>query len=59
MSFFENITEKAKMYANIAAEKAKDVAEVAADKAKDVNWRWAMPSAPTSSTSCLSSECPR
>ncbi len=36
MSFFDNITEKAKMYANIAAEKAKDVAEVAADKAKDV-----------------------
>lgn len=36
MSFFENITEKAKLYANIAAEKAKDVAEVAADKAKDV-----------------------
>ena len=36
MSFFENFTEKAKMYANMAAEKAKDVAEVAADKAKDV-----------------------
>ena len=36
MSFFENFTEKAKLYANIAAEKAKDVAEVAADKAKDV-----------------------
>ena len=36
MSFFENFTEKAKMYANIAAEKARDVAEVAADKAKDV-----------------------
>ena len=36
MSFFDNITEKAKMYANIAAEKAKDVAEVAADKAKDM-----------------------
>ena len=36
MSFFDNITEKAKLYANIAAEKAKDVAEVAADKAKDV-----------------------
>ena len=36
MSFFDNITEKAKMYANIAAEKAKDVAEVAADKAKDI-----------------------
>ena len=36
MSFFDNITEQAKMYANIAAEKAKDVAEVAADKAKDV-----------------------
>ena len=36
MSFFENFTEKAKMYANMAAEKANDVAEVAADKAKDV-----------------------
>ena len=36
MSFFDNITEKAKLYANIAAEKAKDVAEVAADKAKDM-----------------------
>ncbi len=36
MSFFENITEKAKLYANIAAEKAKDVAEAAADKARDV-----------------------
>ena len=36
MSFFDNITEQAKMYANIAAEKAKDVAEVAADKAKDM-----------------------
>ena len=36
MSFFDNITEKAKLYANIAAEKAKDVAEVAAYKAKDV-----------------------
>ena len=36
MSFFDNITEKAKQYANIAADKAKDVAEVAADKAKDV-----------------------
>ena len=39
MSLFDNlnnITEKAKMYANIAAEKAKDVAGVAADKAKEV-----------------------
>ena len=36
MSFFENISEKAKLYANIAAEKAKDVAEAAADKARDV-----------------------
>lgn len=36
MSIFENFTEKAKKYANIAAEKAKDVAEVAADRAKDV-----------------------
>ena len=29
MSFFENITEKAKQYANIAADKAKDVKETA------------------------------
>ena len=29
MSFFENITEKAKQYANIAADKAKDVAGAA------------------------------
>ena len=36
MSFFENITEKAKQYANIAADKAKDVAGAAADKARDV-----------------------
>lgn len=36
MSFFDNITEKAKQYANIAADKAKDVAEAAADKARDV-----------------------
>lgn len=36
MSFFDNLTEKAKLYANIAADKAKDVAEAAADKAKDV-----------------------
>lgn len=36
MSIFENFTEKARKYANIAAEKAKDAAEVAADKAKDV-----------------------
>ena len=36
MSFFENITEKAKQYANIAADKATALAEAAADKAKDV-----------------------
>ena len=36
MSFFDNITEKAKQYASIAADKAKDVAEAAADKARDV-----------------------
>ena len=36
MSFFENITEKAKQYANIAADKATSLAEAAADKAKDV-----------------------
>ena len=36
MSFFENVAEKAKLYANIAADKAKDVASAAADKAKDV-----------------------
>ena len=29
MSFFDNITEKAKLYANIAADKAKDVKETA------------------------------
>ena len=32
MSFFENITEKAKQYANIAADKATALAEAAADK---------------------------
>ena len=31
MSFFENITEKAKQYANIAADKATALAEAAAD----------------------------
>ena len=36
MSFFENFTEKAKLYANIAADKATSLAEAAADKAKDV-----------------------
>ena len=36
MSFFENVAEKAKLYANIAADKAKDVASAAADKAKNV-----------------------
>ena len=36
MSFFENITEKAKQYANIAADKATSLAEAAADKARDV-----------------------
>ena len=36
MSFFENVAEKAKQYANIAADKAKDVASAAADKARDL-----------------------
>lgn len=36
MSFFENVAEKAKLYANIAADKAKDVASAAAEKARDV-----------------------
>ena len=36
MSFLENVAEKAKQYANIAADKAKDVASAAADKARDM-----------------------
>ena len=36
MSFFENVAEKAKQYANIAADKAKDVASAAANKARDM-----------------------
>jgi len=36
MAFFDNFTEKAKVYADIAADKAKDVSFAAADKAKDL-----------------------
>lgn len=36
MSFFEGFTEKAKLYADIAADKAKEVADLAMDKAKDM-----------------------
>lgn len=35
------------------------VTSIVATKRETAGWRWAMPSAPTCSTSCLSSECPR